>query len=163
MSSLARYRLIHIIRRAWVMPRSRKIVLGEGVIRVMIAWFMIRFVPYRRWSHQLGQRSALPDLGVPGAPPTAFLRDLAWVMNRLRSFSGERFTCLMLALAARAMLHARGTASHLVLGVERRPNLTRREPFGAHAWVIVESVAIVGGEGSERFTPVAAFGPYEAR
>ncbi len=67
----------------------------------------------------------------------------------------------MLALTAREMLQSRGIESRLVLGVERAPNSNRKEPFGAHAWVIANGLTVVGAEGSNRFTPVAVYGAYK--
>ncbi len=81
-------------------------------------------------------------------------------MRVLQTVSGSRFTCLMLALTAREMLQSRGIESRLILGVERAPNHNRKDPFGAHAWVIANGLTVVGAEGSDRFTPVAVYGAY---
>jgi hypothetical protein len=60
-------------------------------------------------------------------------------------------TCLRQALAAQRMLRRRGIGSELHLGV------TGASEAGAHAWVTVGGEPVVGGQGLERFVPLAAF------
>jgi hypothetical protein len=60
-------------------------------------------------------------------------------------------TCLRQALAVQRMLRRRGIASELHLGVTGVLDST------AHAWVTVGGEAVVGGQGIERFVPLAAF------
>jgi hypothetical protein len=59
-------------------------------------------------------------------------------------------SCLRQALAAQRMLRRRGIPSRLHLGV-----IAGGE---AHAWVTVGDRAVIGGGGSDRFVPLAAFG-----
>jgi hypothetical protein len=60
-------------------------------------------------------------------------------------------TCLRQALAAQRMLRRRGIASRLHLGV------TGATATAAHAWVTVAGRPVVGGQGLERYVPLAAF------
>lgn len=89
------------------------------------------------------------------------LADIAWAHHAIEATFGTRFTCLMLALSARAMLRRRSLSSTLVLGVKRAaPQLKSR--LGAHAWVLSEGWEIVGGNTRDGHVPVAAFGDYSA-
>jgi hypothetical protein len=60
-------------------------------------------------------------------------------------------TCLRQALALRRMLDRRGVPSRLHLGVR---SVAERE---AHAWVTVGGHPVLGGQGIERYVPLAAF------
>jgi hypothetical protein len=61
-------------------------------------------------------------------------------------------TCLRQALAAQRMLRRRDIPARLHLGV------TSATEARAHAWVTVAGQPVIGGNGVERFVPLAAFG-----
>jgi hypothetical protein len=60
-------------------------------------------------------------------------------------------TCLRQALATQRMLRRRGIDCQIHLGV------TGASDPAAHAWVTVGGRPVVGGQGIERFVPLAAF------
>lgn len=65
-------------------------------------------------------------------------------------------TCLTQGLALQTMLHRRGVASELKLGVRR----TGDNGLAAHAWVIVGGKVVLGGSARDlrEFAPIAEFG-----
>lgn len=138
----------------------KKFLLLEALTRVVIAWFLIRIIPYRMWRRLLGR----PESGVEpevnlGEEQLAIAREIAWAHQAIYRTFGSAFTCLMLALSARNMLLKRGMSSTIVLGVERHSRGGQCRQTGAHAWVKLGPMFITGEEGCGRFTPVAAFRP----
>ena len=149
-----------VIRRAVSVPFARQLMYGEAVARLIGAWILVRLVPYRLWREILGQPgdSGSYSISNDGSAEIALhIASLHFVLHRI---FGTRFTCLMLALSARGMLKARGVASRLVLGVNRKPTDVAASKLGAHAWVTSGDVEIIGHEGNETFIPVAVYSGY---
>ncbi len=148
----------HWARLSW----SQRFMLFECTLRTTRNWFVIRALSYRQWSGRLGQRVDFDtQAAVAYTSADPHIKDIAWCLRAIQNASGNRFTCLMLALTASEMLKSRGIESRLVLGVERSPHSTRNEPFRAHAWVIANGITVVGGEGNHSFTPVAVYRAYD--
>lgn len=61
--------------------------------------------------------------------------------------------CLAQALAAHRMLHWRGLASQLYIGVAK----PAAQPFTAHAWLRCGETFVTGETGWQQFTPLACF------
>lgn len=78
---------------------------------------------------------------------------ISWAVEHLGARPWINALCLPRALAAHAMLRRRGIASRLCLGVVRQGGA-----LSAHAWVEIGNDKIVGGEGADGFTRLAAFG-----
>jgi hypothetical protein len=111
----------------------------------------LRLLPSRRTSALLGavqhgthEQEAGPDetreAQLVGVAVAGAARRLPW-----------HPTCLRQALAAQRMLRRRGIDSRLHLGV------TGATATEAHAWVTVAGRPVVGGQGLERYVPLAAF------
>lgn len=136
-------------------------MLAEAISRVSFAWVIVRLLPYKLWRRRLGVLSPLRASDEVAQPVKGeqqqLARDVAWAHGVIERSFGSLFTCLMLALSARDMLARRGLASTIILGVERHTRGNREKRMGAHAWVKLGDCYIVGKEGSERFTPVAAY------
>lgn len=79
------------------------------------------------------------SLGVRGAL-RAGVRRLPW-----------HSTCLVRAMAGRAMLAWRGTPSTLVIGVD-----SDGTTISAHAWLVTADGCVCGGREASRFRPLAA-------
>lgn len=80
---------------------------------------------------------------------------LAWQVRSLARFVPHA-SCLTQALTLQTLLHRRGIASELKLGVRR----TDKNGLAAHAWVICEGKVLLGGSSRElaAFAPIAEFG-----
>jgi Transglutaminase-like superfamily len=148
------------LSRLWRLPIRRKLMLAEAFAGTLTAWTMIRFTPYAAWRSRLGFPVPLMSAQVTGAPArntgNSILEDIAWAHAWLARLFGRRFTCLMLAFSARAMLRRRKFSSLLVLGAKRGQGAA--EKLGAHAWVLCQGFEIVGGETRDGHIPVAAYG-----
>jgi len=64
-------------------------------------------------------------------------------------------TCLAQAIAGSALLSLRGIESTVTLGVAR--DGTAPQGLAAHAWLRCGDELLTGGEGHERFVPVASY------
>ncbi|MBX9745656.1 MAG: lasso peptide biosynthesis B2 protein [Hyphomonadaceae bacterium] len=137
---------------------KRLLLVGEALIFALIAFMRVRLTPYRRWRYQMGEvlpLDAAQHAMVMDEQSAAPVADVVWAHQILsRRFKGM-FTCLMLALSARAMLERRRLPHVLVLGVRRgREKLS----LDAHAWVLSSGIEIVGREGRADHIPVAVYG-----
>lgn len=147
--------------RKWrSLSKQKKAMLCEALVRVSLAWFMIRVLPYSYWRRWLGNSypvSKLPtELSAKASSEHAILANVNWAHEAIAFRLGNVFTCLMLGFSARAMLRSRGCVGILVLGVGRNREETLPE-LGAHAWVICESICVAGELESRKFTAVAAY------
>jgi Transglutaminase-like superfamily len=146
------------LTQRWLrIPLGRQLMYGEAVIRLVGAWILIRWVPYKFWRSLLGKPRRLVHASQLNAGQTEIAQSIASLHQILQRIFGLRFTCLMLALSARGMLKARNVESVLVLGVNHNANTSDQTTLGAHAWVKSGNVDIIGHESDERFTPVALY------
>jgi hypothetical protein len=134
------------------MPQADRIRHLEAIAQLTRASLELRLKPSRRTVALLGSvqrepetvsvdRSQLEEAVLVGQAIARDARRLPW-----------HPTCLRQALAAQRMLKRRGIASRLHLGV------TSMSEGAAHAWVTVNGRPILGGQGLERYVPLAAFG-----
>jgi hypothetical protein len=77
----------------------------------------------------------------------ASVSEIAWAI-RAASRRVPQASCLVQALAGRVLLSAHGHESTLQIGV------ARGEALEAHAWVVVDGIRIIGGRGSDRYSPL---------
>lgn len=138
---------------------SRKRLLIAGFFHASVAFVMIRFLPYKLWRRWLGVPARPPESSYN---PAAFaedehseIRDIFWTYATLYRHA-RFFTCLMLGLSARAVLHRRDFDSILVLGVDRG-NANETSKFLAHAWVVHRGYDVSGGELKHKYAAVAAY------
>lgn len=130
-------------------PRTmRRVYRREAAIMLMLARLAVRFVPAARLFRWAGR---------PMKKVCRFAGDdakwVAWAIEYTANRPGMDTQCLPRALAAHAMLRRRGIASRLCLGVAREGcDVT------AHAWIEIGGRILIGGEGSNGFTLLAAFG-----
>jgi hypothetical protein len=78
---------------------------------------------------------------------------VSWAVETAGTTWWLRSLCLPKALAAQAMLRRRGIPSRVCLGVARKG-----EQLTAHAWTEVGDQVVVGGDESQDFTRLSAFG-----
>ena len=136
-------------------PRPRRKLLVETTAELLRAWWLVRRHPFNAYAATLGQTrpgefEASHDMAL--AP----LRDFRWALKRVNQLARGRFTCLMLAIAAKRMLDRRGMANTLVLGV--RPDKgADDDPFGAHAWLRAGPHIVIGQEERAGHIPVVSY------
>jgi len=137
--------------------RHRLAALGAGgpallaeagllLIRIRLALFFSSLTRIRR--------ELLPAADLTGHLPAASLARMAWCVRNMARLVPAA-TCLTQALALQKLLHRRGVASELRVGVRR----DGPDGLAAHAWVVVDGVVVIGGSVRDlaAFAPIATF------
>lgn len=126
----------------------RRMYLREAFVTVVLAQLAVRFIPAARvfaWANRPLRRS------------NRFASDeakwISWAVETVGAKPWMNALCLPRALAAHAMLHRRGIASRLCLGVARDGH-----DLAAHAWVEVGGREIISNPDAGRFKRLAEFG-----
>ncbi|MDI5934180.1 lasso peptide biosynthesis B2 protein [Halomonas kalidii] len=146
-------RQVATIRR---LSRNRKIVLLEAALLLPLAWLLVRTLPFRFWSRWLGEPVAGEAEPGPSSGNDPRVREVSWAFMAISRGTGERFTCLMLAMAAQWMLDRHRISSSLVLGTRTERGADQRLVLQAHAWLRVGSQIMLGQHGGE-YTAVSSF------
>src|SRR5712691_1711516 len=143
---------MHCMRRMLRLSRHQWAVLLEAVIGLLWARWQLTRLPFRQLASQLGTLgTASPQEGEAWQAPLR--REVRWAVQGVARYLPGRWTCLVVAMAARHMLARRGLSCTLYLGVSHAEGGLR-----AHAWLRCGSLYVTGGEGWDRFTVLACFG-----
>ncbi|MEO1187952.1 MAG: lasso peptide biosynthesis B2 protein [Pseudomonadota bacterium] len=141
-------------------PIRRQLVLAEALFRTLIAWGMIRLLPFRLWRRWLGQEVPLDSLPRRSWRPKhikdSVIGDVVWAHAIIEARLEVVFTCLMIGFSSRAMLRRRGYDSLLVLGVGRSGDQQDKN-LAAHAWVVYRDWDISGGTNKHEYSAVSAY------
>lgn len=136
----------------------RRLVL-EACRELIRAWWLVRFREFRSYAGELGQPHPAGFTTDFTPEDAKLLRDIRWAIDAINRTVGGRFTCLMQAMAGKAMLNRRGVENTLVLGAK----LKREEagdggaPMAAHAWLRVGRLVLLGGEAAVGYVPVTSY------
>jgi Transglutaminase-like superfamily len=147
----------NVLARAMRVPLRRKVLFAEALVNTVLAWFMVRFLPYRVWKRNLGRIDAVMNHRPLSSSDISHARQIGWAVTRVNQFGNERFTCLMVAMAGKWMLNRRGTPNVLVLGAKVWRDSEESQNVNAHAWLNVELMNIVGGEIKADYVVIASF------
>jgi hypothetical protein len=140
------------LKRAARIQASRRRLLGEALIALLIARGAMAFLPFRRIAAWLGTPGA-------EAPATATAEEIhsaqevGWavgVVARRVPWDGR---CLAQALAAMGMLRRRGLEGTVFFGASK----SESAGFDAHAWLRLGSCVVTGGSGHQRFKAFTTF------
>lgn len=123
------------------------LLLTEATLMIVLAQLMIKFIPFRRYSHWLQSMN-----GREIAPELFALR-LQRVIKIVGKLLPWEALCFPRAISAKAMLARRGYASVLTLGVADVQGAMK-----AHAWLAAGEIIVSGREGREDFHDLAHFG-----
>lgn len=137
-------RAVMPLRRFMRLPLRRKLLHCEVLCYLVLAWLLVRCVPFRYWSPLLGeQASGEVAPGDGGGDPRAM--EICRTITSLNGRLGGRLTCLMLATAAQWMMCRRGISCSLVLGTLMERDDQQQPVFKAHAWVRDTRGVVLGG------------------
>lgn len=139
---------------------------AEALIALTMASTSLKLIPFRWIARWLGVARPTDDTPpVPEAPlstlpaeihrPDTRITAVQVAVERASRHALLRPTCLSRAMAGRALLKRRGIASTVIFGVGFADDQSRK--LGAHAWLIVEGEAILGGAEAKDFQPIARF------
>lgn len=162
---------LRVLRARWNsfarLSASQKAFALEALLWLFMSMLLVKRVPFRYWSRFLGAKAAADSLDETPDCPDA-VREVSQAIRRVnRAFRG-RFTCLMEAVAGKAMLNRRGIPNTLALGARTVPSEGGELNMEAHAWLRCGQTILLGGEAHDRFTVVAQFRspaalPYDRR
>ncbi len=140
-------------------PSSRRRLVFEALRELISAWWLVRFREFRTYSGALGEAQAAGFATDYTHDDLRTLRDIRWAVDAINRTVGGRFTCLMQAMAGKAMLNRRGVENTLVLGAKlKRDEDAAQEPaMAAHAWLKVGRTVLLGGEASVGYVPVTSY------
>lgn len=143
------------LRRFVQLPWARQSLLMEAAWWLALAWLLVRALPFRFWSHWLGE-PAPGEANPTSAGSNARAGDTCWAVIAINTRLGGRFTCLMLAMAAHWMLSRRRISSSLVLGTLTEQDADKRLAIKAHAWLRVGGQVVLGNHDG-RYTAISSF------
>lgn len=136
--------------------RERKKLLLIAAVELLRAWRLVRLKPFSRYADTLGELHHGEHIDIRSPACDALLDDVHWALKKLNKIARGRFTCLMLAIAAKRILSQNGQANTLVLGV--RPDQGHGDdPIGAHAWLRAGTRIITGKNERKGHIPVASY------
>ncbi|MCU4653924.1 lasso peptide biosynthesis B2 protein [Roseibacterium sp. SDUM158016] len=140
-------------------PRARRQLVAEALRELLRAWWLVRFREFRTYSSALGEAHPAGFTTEFAHGEVALLSDIRWAIDAINRTVGGRFTCLMQAMAGKAMLNRRGMENTLVLGAKLKRDKEDGDdaPMAAHAWLRVGRTVVLGGEASVGYVPVASY------
>jgi hypothetical protein len=130
----------------------------EALIWLLAANASIRLAPFRHLASLLGvAKGDAEEAALSSAPDCRRLaraQRVGQAVGRAARLSPWPARCLAQAMAAKAMLACRGTASRLHLGVKASAGAD----LEAHAWLTLDGAIIIGGAIRQEYTELARFG-----
>lgn len=132
----------------WRMPITEKMLRGKTLLHIVAVRLALWVLPFRT-VRNLAQRMAVRSRR-PGSRKVGLDRLIYAVVTTSQYVPGA--TCLTQALAAQILVSRYGYATRLNIGVAK----VAPGPFEAHAWLEYDGVVILGGEDTNRYTPLLA-------
>jgi hypothetical protein len=113
----------------------------------------VRVLPFRWIAAALLGRATSPACRTASDGDRRRARAIGRVVAHYAARHRATRSCLVQALATRALLSRRGIRAETRVGVARAAGAAPT----AHAWVLVGNEAVVGGGGADGFEPIADF------
>jgi hypothetical protein len=136
------------------LPPTDQRLVAEAAAWLTVARLLLAAVPFRWIAPLLGHRYAPAASCSPVEGHHEAIRQIARALHQAAGGLPWNCTCLVKAIAGKAMLQCRGIESSLVLGVKK--DVTRS--MQAHAWLQAGALVLTGGDGLEGYTDIARFG-----
>ncbi len=134
-------------------PRERLLLL-EAVVALAIARVGVASLRFQRTAVLLRLAPGEP-MTAPTPSQVAQAEPVGWAVRAVAARLPWRSTCLIQALAAKALLQQRGLPGSLCLGVAK--DAESEEGIAAHAWVRCGDSVLVGEAGHDRFAAIASY------
>jgi hypothetical protein len=130
------------------------LLAGEALFLLTFFRACLALMPVHRIIRTIAHgRSLTPT---PQAPPQEPARSVAlrirWAVESVTRNSPAAFVCFPQTLAGYTMLRLRRIPSTMVYGVARSPDSDAK--LIAHTWLTLGDSIVLGGDGSDAFTPV---------
>lgn len=127
-------------------------LLAEALVRMVLARILVFHCPFTVLSRRLGPRVPERTVAVTAAQAAQAER-IGWAVRAMARRLGPLATCLIQAVAAKAMLDRRAVPTRLCLGMRRRED---RQDL--HAWLDCGGAAVTGGGDLAGYALVGIFG-----
>jgi hypothetical protein len=133
-------------------PFRLKLVILETLFFMALARFFILFIPFRRVASIMGKPMCETSEEID---PDLLLntRQIAWLINKLSSYTPWESKCLVKALTGQIMLKKRKIPCTLYLGMAK----DKANKLSAHAWLRCGNSIILGENERSGFITVAYF------
>jgi len=144
------------LRKLARLPWRVRLMTIEAAAWLLLVALAVQCLPFRWIVARCTTVIVGADAPAPGVFDRALVAQVSGAVQRAARHLPFKLLCLPQALAAKAMLHRRGIASTLHLGMAVADGNRRR--LQAHAWLTVGDVGVVGMGASRGFTRLAGFG-----
>jgi hypothetical protein len=135
-----------------------KLTRSVDILRAALLLACARIAVTRNSPNKLldltGRETSVPVVDSNDIDVTARITRITWSVQVAARLVPWRADCLVQAVAVQNWLRRIGVRSHLNIGVRKDPV----SGFEAHAWVMQESVLVIGGDVSG-FTPLISPDP----
>ena len=139
--------------RFWQLEGKDKLLLLQAIGWLAIARIMLAVFTFRRLSERLSERPAGAGSSARAEPDLGELKRISYAVSAAANNMPWRSDCFPQSIAARKMLHRRGYASIIHLGVERVGDAD----LAGHAWVTCGDTVVTGGADLDRYTELHRF------
>jgi hypothetical protein len=134
-------------------PAADILLATEAFFLLALFRIGLAVIPVRRIigtiTHSKTNSTPLPESTPDGLAIAQALR-VRWAVEAATRNSAAKFVCFPQTLAGYTMLRRRHVPGTMVYGVTRSP----KGELIAHTWLTVGDRTVLGGEGSEAFTPI---------
>lgn len=128
------------LKRAARIPGSRRRLLWEALIALLIARGAMAFLPFRRIAAWLGTPGT-ESSATATAEEICKAQEVSWAVSVVARRVPWDGRCLAQALAAKRMLRRRGLEGTVYFGASK----SESAGFDAHAWLRLGSFIVTGG------------------
>jgi hypothetical protein len=133
------------------LPPSERRLLVEAAMWLIAARLAIIF-PFRWIALFLGSHMA-ESLDTDEPEHKEIRKQISWAVQSASRHLPLECTCMVQAIAGKAMLKRRGIQSTLYLGLA----MDREKNLEAHAWLRSGEVIVIGAQGIDQFTVISTF------
>lgn len=137
------------------LPSHRKVLFVAAVVQLSRAWFIVRKSGFTKQAPFLGTKHA-GDWTEGSIEHPDKVEDVRWAINKVCNLSGDRFTCLMIALAGKALMRRDGIPNALVLGAKISCGPEQSNVM-AHAWLRAGEMVVFGSNGMSDYQPIVSY------
>ena len=136
-------------RKFFSLDSADRLLLIKALVLLLVLRAGLWVLSFKRLDSLLDRWTASPAAKRPGADSASAARVSRAVASAARALPGKK-TCLVQALACRALLRRRGIEATIRLGVLKDDSGGLR----AHAWVESGGRAVIGGQDLDRYVPL---------
>ena len=133
-------------------PLAEQLLYCEVIFLLALSRIVILMMPFKWIAPVLGQHMASTDEISSKENQQTAIR-ISRAICTLSDHLPWECKCLVQAMSGKIMLRQRKVATTLYLGVSKKEN----NDLGAHAWLRMGELVILGGGGLEQFAVVSTF------